>query len=427
MTGLDDDDFGLPPNEFRQMRENLEAEPVSKYSIKWKGQNTTLDVYRISIKHLRYNLFNTRIKPHLIEYIAKNSLEENHFEVIDRDSLSTQKMVNNFLRKNPDRKDALKFFKDCNNLPEIQEPLVSTIDGRVLNGNQRLCCFRQLFNADQRMYEHLQTAYVAFLPDNGTAEDERNLEATFQETKLAAVPFDWIQSGIWAIEERKKGVSTTKIGKTLGIKEAQVNLDIQIIKFAEDFLEYSGQANFWHTLREMQLKQAFMTLAAQSNKLKSKSDRDKLKSLSFKIMLEPKESGKAADGKSVHLLIGDFAKNLDDFEIEGQEEKEVTQDHDFLAGPAKEKTPKKKREKINLNSIKPTSLAKKVADQETIRKAKHQASLDENFAVRQMKVCKTTLENIVEKWSIQKTDGLEELVDEALEHLETIKNKLQTE
>ena len=67
MTGLDDDDFGLPPNEFKQMRENLEAESVSKYSIKWKGQNTTLDVYRISIKHLRYTLFNTRIKPHLIE------------------------------------------------------------------------------------------------------------------------------------------------------------------------------------------------------------------------------------------------------------------------------------------------------------------------------------------------------------------------
>jgi hypothetical protein len=427
MAELGEDDFGLSPNEFKQMRENLEAEPVSKYSIKWKGQNTTLDVYRISIKHLRYNLFNTRIKPHLIEFIAKNSLEDDHFEVIDRDSLSTQKMVNNFLRKNPDRKDALKFFKDPNNFPEIQEPLVSTIDGRVLNGNQRLCCFRQLYNTDQRMYGHLQTAFVAFLPDNGTAEDERNLEATFQETKLAAVPFDWIQSGLWAIEERKKGVSATKIGKTLGIKEAQVNLDIQIIKFAEDFLEYSGQAKFWHTLREMQLKQAFMTLAAQFNKLKSRSDREKLKQLCFKIMLEPKESGKAADGKSVHLLIGDIARNLDDFEIEGQEEEEVTQPHDFLAGPVKTKTAKKKREKVNLSSIKATTLAKKAADQETIRKAKHQASLDENFAVRQMKVCKTTLENIVEKWDKQKTDGLEDLVDEAIEYLNTIKNKLQTE
>ena len=33
-------------------------------------------------------------------------------------------------------------------------------------------------------YEKLQQAYVAFLPDNGTAEDERELEATFQETNL---------------------------------------------------------------------------------------------------------------------------------------------------------------------------------------------------------------------------------------------------
>ena len=42
-----------------------------------------------------------------------------------------------------------------------------------------------------------------------------------------------------------------------------------------------------------------------------------------------------------------------------------------------------------------------------------------------MKVCKTTLENIVEKWDKQKIDGLEELVDEALLQLKTIKNKLQ--
>ena len=44
-----------------------------------------------------------------------------------------------------------------------------------------------------------------------------------------------------------------------------------------------------------------------------------------------------------------------------------------------------------------------------------------------MKVCKTTLENIVEKWDKQKTEGLEMLVDEALEHLNIIKQKLQSE
>lgn len=426
MTDLDDADFGLSPSDFKQMRHNLEGDPVSKYDIKWKGQNTTLDVYRISIKHLRYNLFNTRIKPHLIEYVAKNSLPEDHFHVIDKDALSTQRMVNTFLRKNPDRKDALKFFKNPENLPEIQEPLVSTVDGRVLNGNQRLCCFRELYAQDIKKYDHLQTAFVAFLPDNGTAEDERNLEATFQETKLAAVPFDWIQSGLWAIEERKKGTTAARIGKTLGLTEKQVNLDIQIIKFASEFLEYSGQNNFWHSLREMNLKQAFKTLAEQYNKLKTKSDRVKLKALCFKIMLEPREAGSAGE-KSVHLLIGDFAKNLDAFEIEGKTEEKVTQKHDFLSGPKKKTTKKKKAEVVDLSSIDSATLAKKAADTETIRKAKHQASLDENFAVRQMKVCKTTLENIIEKWDRQKTDGLEKLVDEALEHLSIIKQKLESE
>ena len=142
-------------------------------------------------------------------------------------------------------------------------------------------------------------------------------------------------------------------------------------------------------------------------------------------MLEPKNPEAWQMEKSVHLLIGDIAKNLDDFEIEGQEEEEGTQSHDFLAGPAKKKNTEEEERKINLDTIESTTLAKKAADSETIRKAKHQASLDENFAVRQMKYVKQR-ENIVEKWDKQKTDGLEDLVDEALEHLKTIKNKLQT-
>jgi hypothetical protein len=422
MSELGDDDFGLSPNEFKQMKANLEAIPVSKYDIKWKGVTTTLDVYRISIKHLRFNLFNTRIKPHLIEYVAKNSLEEDHFLTQDKDALSTQKMINGFLRKNPDRKDALRFFTNPSNVPEIQEPLVSTIDGRVLNGNQRLCCFRELNNKDPRKYEHLQTAYVAFLPDNGTMEDERSLEATFQETKLAAVPFDWIQSGLWAIEERKKGSSAAKIGKTLGVTEKQVNLDIQIIGFAREFLIYAGKGEFWHSLREMNLKQAFMTLAAQFNQLKVRSDRGKFKKMCFKFMLEPKKAGSAA-GKSLHLLIGDLAKDLDEYEVEGEPE-EKPDAEDFLSGPKKKKTEKKDKEKINLEEIDTETFSKKVTDTATIRKARKQATLDENFAVRQMKVCRTTLASIVEKWEKQKTEGLEELVDEAFESLKLIKLKL---
>jgi hypothetical protein len=375
------------------MLENLDADPVSQFSIRWKGEWVTLQVYKISIKHLRFNLFNTRIKPHLLEHIAKNSLGEDHFTTIDKDSLSTQRMINDYLRKNSDRKDALKFFKKPKNLPEIQAPLVSTTNGRVLNGNQRLCVFRELFDGNPTTYEHLQTAFVAFLPDNGTAEDERNLEATFQETKLAAVPFDWIQSGLWAVEERKKNISPAKIGKTLGLKENEVNFEIQRINLAREFLIHDGKTGFWHTLRDMGLKQAFKTLAEQMNTLSKKADREKLKSMSFSFMVDPKKAA-AGTGKSVHLLIIDLVKNLDRFKIDGgsvPDTESKGQIDDLLLPSKKDKKETKKITHIvDLETIGPSTLIDLIVVEEDIRKSKHQAGLDKSFARRQLTSSKST-------------------------------------
>ena len=92
----------------------------------------------------------------------------------------------------------------------------------------------------------------------------------------------------------------------------------------------------------------------------------------------------------------EILQNLDAFVLEGETEENITQAHDFLSGPKKKSTKKKKAEVVDLSSIDSASLAKKAADTETIRKAKHQASLMKT-SLRQMKVCKTTLENIVEK------------------------------
>ena len=96
--------------------------------------------------------------------------------------------------------------------------------------------FPELYFSDTKKYEKLQQAYVAFLPDNGTAEDERELEATFED-KAGAVPFDWIQSGLWAKEELNKGKTHQQIGKTLGLSEQDVRFEVQKIQLAQEFLE----------------------------------------------------------------------------------------------------------------------------------------------------------------------------------------------
>ena len=130
MAELPDEYLGNSPGSFKRMRESLGSISVGNIDIKWKGRLVQIPVFRISIKDLRYNLFNTRIKPHLLQNIAEHSRKDDYFLTeVDRDALSTQKMINAFLRKNHDRKDALNHFKNPKNEPIIQEPLVATPDG----------------------------------------------------------------------------------------------------------------------------------------------------------------------------------------------------------------------------------------------------------------------------------------------------------
>ena len=131
MAQIDDSFLGVGPTAFLAKFQTLNTEQKSTYEIKWKGTYHSLPVYKISIKDLRYNLFNTRAKPHLKQYISENNLAIDYFQNIDKDKTSTQALVHHFLMQNPDRKEALKFFRE-GNLPVAQEPLVSTLDGRFI-------------------------------------------------------------------------------------------------------------------------------------------------------------------------------------------------------------------------------------------------------------------------------------------------------
>ena len=430
MAELPDEYLGKSPSSFKRMKDSLGSGPVGNIDIKWKGRLIQIPVHRISIKNLRYNLFNTRIKPHLLQNIAENSREDDYFvSEVDKDALSTQKMVNGFLRKNHDRKDALNHFKNPKNEPIIQEPLVATPDGRVLNGNQRLCVFRELFFSNMSKYEKLQQAYVAFLPDNGTAEDERELEANFQETKLAAVPFDWIQSGLWAIEEIKKGKSTQQIGKTLGLSEQDVRFEIKRIQLAQEFLEHIGKANYWQELREMSLKQAFKTLAQHLNSQKDRDKRQMLQDITFKILTDPKDASKEV-GKTIHVLIGELAKNIDSFEVssedDGNKDQPWASDDDDLLKPRtkKRKKPSSSKEKIDTEKMKPAEVTRIISDTAEVAKKTKEAENERTFAQRQMKSTVTTLDKIIEHWEKQEKEGLKAKVNDAMKKLEQIKKLL---
>ena len=405
----------------------LEQDPVSKYGVVWKGKEIDLDVYSIDICHLRYNLFNTRIIPHHKQYIAKGGLSADYFSTVDKDSSDIQKLVHGFLRKNPDRKEALRYFKAMNK-PLIQEPLVSTLDGRVLNGNQRLNVFRQLvIDTDSKKFKHLKTAYVAFLPDQGTSDDERDLEATFQDDKLNPAMFDWIQQGLW-ISNQKETKSSAAIGKIIGKKAEEVNLHHDRIMLAKEYLEYVGKDDYWVWLRdEMQLTQAFKTLAEKMSSKKTKSDRDKLKSISFGLMRDPDKAVKGKK-KSIHLLIISVSDNLDQYDLsdaEGNQDKKKSGPSNELLKPLSEKKTKKISEvKIDLDEIDPSTLADEIIAVQITEDGKRNAKNSQNYAKRQVKTAVTSFDNILKNLDNADKSGLKSLVNKAISRLEKIRDRL---
>jgi hypothetical protein len=428
MVDVDDEYLGLGPHAFKQMFENLGAPRQGWYHARWKGGVIKLPVFQIGIKNLRYNLFNTRVKPHLSQYIAQNSLPSDYFDNIDSDSKSTQNLIHEFLSKNSDRRDALLYFK-AGNQQEVQEPLISTPDGRLVNGNQRLCVYRELYTQDPGKYTHLQTAYVALLPDNGTYEEERDLEATFQDTKLLGVMFDWVQQGLWLVEERKKK-SAAHIGRTIGKNESEIKSLIRRIRLAEEFLIYANKPGFWVELRDdMNLTQAFKTLDQQLNTLKTAEEKNALKNTSFKLMSDPEAATK---GKkiSIHLLISKIANNIDEYIVETNGSPSIPIDLDPLLKPSKRKNLPKKKERINkevidAETLNPAELTDVINDIETIRISRKKAKNEKTYAKRQMKSALTSFDNILENWENIDQFGLKTVTKKALKKLEKINSKLQ--
>ena len=428
MTSMIPDSFlGKGPSAFKQMLRGLGAKPKSVYNVQWKGNWIELPVYQISIKDLRYNVYNTRVKPHLFQHIAANSLGDDYFESIDHASISSQKMINQFLSKNPDRKAAFTFFKK-ENRQEIQQPLVSTPDGKVLNGNQRLCVYRELYNLDMSKYSHLQTAYVAILPDNGTPEHERDLESTFQDTRLNPEMFDWIQQGLWILDEKKtKNITNQKIAKRMGKSIAEVEASIDQIKIAHEFLIHIGKKDFWHDLRGMELRQAMITLPQKMNAMKEKEAREKYKAYCFKVMSEGRENTKGT-GKNVHKVLLDIAKNLHKLpDLEGESKKKPVGAVNPLIKPrTKKKTGKEKTKSkiVNLEKIDGKELVQTIIDTEEIRQKKHAAKTEKAFAIKRMKGSVTSFENILENWEKVDKKGLKSQVNKAQKLLNQIKDKL---
>lgn len=240
---------------------------VSNHPLFFMNEMRSLPVIKIPIELPIYRLANGRTKTLQMQYVAKEGKEADYFKR-DIDSPEVQSIQHNILAqliKSSKEKDSdlISYFSNPDNIQV--EPIICTSDGVVVNGNRRLCCWRELyFNNRAKYKKNFQYILVAVLPPCNEAAII-DLELNLQLQKPIEEKYMWHAKALMLKELRDgKQRSTEEIARIFNLKKTEVEELITMYEFASSYLQKQGKENLWDEVSADEF--AFKQLVKGTNK-----------------------------------------------------------------------------------------------------------------------------------------------------------------
>lgn len=246
---------------------NLKLEKIEKTSatkrINYKGVNKDLPVYRIPIDLLYYNDKNDRIATYLSKYKAKIG-DLNTLNLNDKN-----KIIEDFIiESNP---QAMKKTKE--NIRKFQQrvPGVVLIDGRVIDGNRRFTCLRQL--AKETGKSEFQY-FDAIILNDVTDKEIKKLELEIQHGEDKPVDYNPIEKLVGVYNDIIKGeFSIKEYANSIDRKDKEVQKMVDEAKIMIDFLDYIHAPEEFYIAKEMDLDGPFNEILNIKKRLKDDNDK----------------------------------------------------------------------------------------------------------------------------------------------------------
>ena len=256
------------------------AEDGQKLRIPLKGRPEHLQVYRVPIKYLIYNIRNGRFAAELLakESEIKRRLDPGTAE----DGKIIQKLL---LELNQTETAALK--ADLLDNGQL-DPGVITRDGAIINGNRRTAILTALHDeTHDPKFEYLR---VARLPKDVDEEDLWRIEAGLQFAKEFRLDYSPINELLKLKEGRDSGFSSAEISETLlgRFTPSKVDEKLAILKLIESYLHFIGRPGQYHVVQDERDVEKFNSLQAivvAPLKKKGKNDAEIAKLVAFAFAL----------------------------------------------------------------------------------------------------------------------------------------------
>lgn len=220
-------------------------QPIATKKINIGGQVKNENVYRIPLDQLYYNDQNGRIGTWISKYESENgSISELPLEEYNM-------VIEDFIVQS----DKTKFKTTKDNIRQLSQLETGVVfyDGRVIDGNRRFTCLRQLARetGDQK-YNYFE---AVILDENITEKNIKLMELTLQHGQESKVDYNAIEKLVSIYKDIIKNQITTvkEYANSMAVSSAKVEKDVELAKLMEDFLEYINAPEQFYIARDLEI------------------------------------------------------------------------------------------------------------------------------------------------------------------------------
>ncbi|WP_141104940.1 hypothetical protein [Thioclava sp. IC9] len=280
--------FGWPLPSRRQAFSDLTKEALEKrvdsHRIEnFKGKTISLPILRVEIGLPKYRIANGRTSSIQEEWVVTKGVDESFFTGGDPELYTLQEAQHEILCEMIGEEGLSEKFRDPNN--KQVEPLLLDESGFVINGNRRLCSWRNLYYSDQKKYSHFSHVDVVVLPKCEEKELDA-IESRLQIEKDIRSDYTWhAEAKMFKEKQRKFGYTTSELSRQYRKTKKDIEELFEIRDLGSEYLSARGKKNMWSLLNETE--HTFKRLNKAMKEQKSLADREVLKEIAFHYIDDP--------------------------------------------------------------------------------------------------------------------------------------------
>lgn len=246
------------------------------------GHTEVYPVYKVKLDELYYNDQNDRIATWISQYKAENN--------VDKIDITNRVSYNNIIQTFIEKSNLQKIRATQTNIELVnqQVPGVILADGRIIDGNRRFTCLRNLAENNLK-FDYFETVILDLDIENN-ARQIKMLELSIQHGEESKVPYNSIDRlvGVYNDLIENKILTKEDYKRSALIEMDELESQIELSEIMVDFLDFIEAPKQFYIAREMNLYSVFVEIPKLLKKVKDKETKEDLKiAIYTNILMKP--------------------------------------------------------------------------------------------------------------------------------------------